>query len=436
MHNKKHDYTHPTKDIQGIKSSQLDGKSFCLCLTGSVAVLNAPILARELMRHGAEVYTVMTKEATDLIQPELLEWATGNPVILDITGKIEHISMAGERENTKGIADMIIVYPASANTIGKIAHGISDTPVTAICMVALGSNTPIVVVPAMHDSMFRNPIVQENIDKLRSKGMHIVNPRLEENKAKVANAEEVLADIFNFLDEHSSQNNQIDDLKGKKFIITAGPSREWIDDVRFISNPSTGRMGIALANSVVSRGGEVCLLLGPTSLQPPDHPKLEVKHPITTQDFITILSEELKQKKFDVLISAAALSDFTPKSSQTGKISSDLSELVVEFKSTPKLIKTARILSEDLIIVGFKAESSLDSNSIVDNAYKRLKDSKIDLMIANSIHPAAQGRGFKSETNEVFIINGDKNVEHVELASKDEIANRIIDHIQQDFLQI
>ncbi|MHA1775460.1 MAG: bifunctional phosphopantothenoylcysteine decarboxylase/phosphopantothenate--cysteine ligase CoaBC [Promethearchaeota archaeon] len=433
MNKQMHNYSHPTKDIQGITSFQLKGMSFCLCLTGSVAVINAPSLARELMKHGAEVFAVMTKKATDFIQAELMEWATGNPVILDITGKIEHVAMAGERENSKGIADMVIVYPSSANSIGKIANGISDTPVTAICMVALGSNTPIILVPAMHDSMFRNQIVQENIEKLRSLGVHIVNPRMEENKAKVATADEVLTEVFDYISKSSFLEQKGNDLLEKKFIITAGPSREWIDDVRFLSNPSTGRMGIALTEAILSRGGEVCLLLGPTSIHPPSHPKLIVKYPISTQDFVNIMTEELSHKTYDVLISAAALSDFTPNKHQSGKISSDISHLVVEFKSTPKLIQIARDLSKDLIILGFKAESSLDFDLIIDHAYQRMQDSKIDLIIANSIHPEAEGRGFKSNTNEVYIINTDKMVEHVQLTSKLEIAHRILDRIKQDF---
>ncbi|MHA1617914.1 MAG: flavoprotein, partial [Promethearchaeota archaeon] len=130
------DDMHPTKDIQGIESDRLKGKTICLCLTGSVAVINAPQVARKLMRQGAEIICVMSQAATELIQPEMMEWSTGNKVILTISGQIEHIAIAGERENTKGLADMVVIYPASANTIGKIAHGLSDTAVTAISMVA------------------------------------------------------------------------------------------------------------------------------------------------------------------------------------------------------------------------------------------------------------------------------------------------------------
>ncbi|WP_457557285.1 bifunctional phosphopantothenoylcysteine decarboxylase/phosphopantothenate--cysteine ligase CoaBC [Candidatus Harpocratesius sp.] len=428
MNNNWQSQTHPTKDIQGITSSKLNGKRFCICLTGSVAVINAPTMARELMRHGAEVFTVMTKEATDLLQAELMEWATGNPVILDITGQIEHISMAGERENSKGFADMIIVYPATANTIGKMANGISDTAVTAIATVALGSKTPMIVVPAMHDSMYKNPIVKENIEKLRSLGVQIVDPRMEENKAKIATAEDVLLSVFDFIGLKTIEQ----DFQNRKILVTAGTTREWIDQVRFLSNPASGRMGIAIAKALVDRGANVVLLLGPSSLKPSPHPKLIVKHPISTQDFVNFASEVLKSGDYDILISAAALADFTPKQTYDGKITSDLEELQINLVSTPKLIQIARNIASKLFIVGFKAESQLEQEKIIENAYKRLKSSNINLIVANSVHPDALDRGFNAISNEVFIINPKKEIKHFKLASKIEIAHHILDCINSE----
>ncbi|UYP45533.1 Coenzyme A biosynthesis bifunctional protein CoaBC [Candidatus Lokiarchaeum ossiferum] len=413
-------HIHPTKDIIGIKSENLQGKTICMCLTGSVAILNAPSIARELMRHGAEVITVMSEEAIKLIQPTLIEWATGNPVITEITGKIEHIATAGERENTKGIADMILICPATGNSIGKISHGISDNPVTAISMVALGSKTPMAIVPAMHDSMFRNPIVQENIQKLKNLGVQVLGPRLEENKAKIAAVDEVVNFVINFFSPNK-------DLIKKKFLITAGPSIEWVDDVRFLSNPSTGKMGIALSEEILSRGGEVTLLKGKSIIKDPLGAK--VVHVESTQNFVDAMLKELDLKKYDYLISTAALADFTPEKRQDKKISSNQQFLDLHLISTPKLISLAREKSPNLYIIAFKAESNLSDSEIIEKAYDRLTTSKANLIVANHAGSSISGKGFGSDTNEVFIIDSQKATTKLELASKRSISKKIIDFL-------
>ena len=421
MENQNH-RAHPTKDITGIKSNQLRGKTICMCLTGSVAILNAPSIARELMRHGAEVTTVMSQEAINLIQPTLIEWATGNPVITEITGNIEHVAIAGEREHTKGIADMILICPVTGNTIGKIAQGISDNPVTAISMVALGSKTPMAIVPAMHDSMFRNPVVQENIQKLKKLDVKVLGPRLEENKAKIAAKEEVVEYVLNFFSPKK-------DLIGKKFLITAGPSIEWIDDVRYLSNPSTGKMGIAFVKEVLSRGGEVTLLKGRTNILTPINTKeIQVE---STVDFVDKMTRELSENHYDVLISTAALADFTPESKMNTKISSDKEFLDLRLRSTPKLISKARQMDEKLFIVAFKAETSLSSEELIEKAHSRLLSSDSNLIIANNVNRDNIGRGFGSDTNEVFVINTDKDVTKLELANKRTIAAKILNIIKQ-----
>jgi phosphopantothenoylcysteine decarboxylase/phosphopantothenate--cysteine ligase len=248
---------HPTKDIKGSESSRLEGITICLCVTGSVSIMDSPHIARKLIRNGAEVITVMSKEAMNLIQPSLFHWSTGNPVITEITGEIEHVSLAGEREGKKGLADLILICPATANTIGKIASGISDTPVTAISMVALGSKiTPLIIVPSMHLSMFQNPFVQRNIRTLEKMDVKFLNPRIEESKAKIATVDDVSSYVLNYFTKKK-------DLKGKNFLITAGPSREWIDNIRFLSNPSSGKTGMAFAKEIVERGGKVTIIYGP-----------------------------------------------------------------------------------------------------------------------------------------------------------------------------
>ncbi|MEO0115506.1 MAG: flavoprotein [candidate division WOR-3 bacterium] len=184
--------SHPSEDIIGTKGSELKNKKIVLGITGSVAAIKSPELARELMRHGATVFPVMTKMAQKIIQPDLLEWATGNPVVLELTGKIEHIGLAT-------MAHLILIAPATANTISKIACGIDDTPVTSVVTVAFGLGKPIFIVPAMHESMFKHPIVEENIHRLRALGCEFIAPEIEEGKAKIASIERIVRTIIDKL---------------------------------------------------------------------------------------------------------------------------------------------------------------------------------------------------------------------------------------------
>ncbi|MHA1721131.1 MAG: bifunctional phosphopantothenoylcysteine decarboxylase/phosphopantothenate--cysteine ligase CoaBC [Promethearchaeota archaeon] len=412
---------HPTKDIKGSLSNKLKGKTICLCVTGSVSIMDSPHIARSLIRHGAEVITVMSADAMKLMQPSLFEWSTGNPVITEITGKIEHISMAGEREGKKGLADLILICPATANTIGKIVSGVSDTPVTAISMVAIGSKTPIIIVPAMHYSMFQNDLVQENINKLKKKfKIKFINPRIEENKAKIATVEEVSSFVLGFF---SSKK----DLEGKRFLITAGPSREWIDNIRFLSNPSSGKTGIAFAKEIIDRGGEITLIYGPGTEKSPFG--ADIIHVNSALDFIEALKTSMNNRHYDVLISTAAIADFTPNKKIDGKISSDKKELQINLNSTPKLIKLARSLDEKLLIVAFKAENNFNEEELIEKAYNRLKSANSDLIVANNVGIKNRNTGFRSDTNEVFVIDGEKHVIHIENSTKLEIASKILDII-------
>ena len=412
---------HPTKDITGTLSSALDRKNICFCVTSSVAIVNSISIARELMRHGAEIQIVMSKEAEGLIQPKMFHWATGNPVITAITGDIEHIYQAGEREHSGGWADLILICPATANTIGKIATGLSDNAVTAIATAALGSRTPLIMVPAMHESMFRNPILLENIEKLKGVGVQFLGPRIEENKAKVAEPEAVVEFICSFLTTKQ-------DYTGMEVLLTVGPSREMIDPARFISNPSTGKMGMALAYELLMRGASVTILNGKSMVSPPLNAR--VISVTSTQEFVTACEHEMATHSYNMLISTAALSDFTPKHIETQKISSDRKELTLELKPTQKLISRARELDENLFIVAFKAESQVDHEKMIENAYRRLLASKVNLIVANSINPLHVNVGFEGNSNEVYVIDAEKQIQHYQLASKSRIAGQLLDYFR------
>ncbi|MFX1573087.1 MAG: bifunctional phosphopantothenoylcysteine decarboxylase/phosphopantothenate--cysteine ligase CoaBC [Promethearchaeota archaeon] len=410
-------FQHPSKDIVESKGTILRGKTICLCLTGSVAVISSPIVARELMRLGAEVISVMSKAATKLINPALMEWATGNKVITKLTGAVEHVYLAGERPRSVGKADLILICPATANTISKIACGIDDTSVTTVVSTAFGSSIPIVIVPAMHESMYRHPILEKNEEKLKEWGIEILGPRLSEGKAKIARVDDIIDRVIDLL---ISEKN----LEGKKILITAGPTREAIDSVRFVSNKSSGKMGIELAKEAAARGANVLLIAGECMAKLPDY--INTKHVVSTDDFIKAVKEEISYNHYDLFISAAAVSDYKPIECINGKISSDsVEELHLDMKLTPKIINVARKKDYNLFIVAFKAETNVSKTELIERAYNRLVKSEADLVVANDI--GRDDIGFSSKYNEVFIIDKKKHITHVERNTKRFIASKILD---------
>ncbi len=414
---KNSNFQHPSKDIVESKGTILRGKTICLCLTGSVAVISAPIIARQLMRLGAEVICVMSKAAAELINPALMEWATGNPIITKLTGAVEHVYLAGERPRGVGKADLILVCPATANTISKIACGIDDTPVTTVVSTAFGSSLPIVIVPAMHESMYNHPILAKNEKELRKAGIDILAPRISEGKAKIAKIDDVIDRVIDLLVAKK-------DLEGKKVLITAGPTREAIDSVRFVSNRSSGKMGIELAKEASARGADVLLIAGKCMVKIPEY--IKTLHVVSTEDFIKTVKDELAYNSYDFFISAAAISDYKPVECIEGKISSDnVQSLQVNMMLTPKIIDVARRKDYNLFIVGFKAETNVSKSELINRAYERLKKSEIDMIVANDI--GRDDVGFASKDNEVFIIDKLKHITHVEKNTKRYIASKIID---------
>ena len=414
---KNNNFQHPSKDIVESKGTILKGKTICMCLTGSVAVISSPIVARELMRLGAEVICVMSKAATELINPTLMEWATGNKVITKLTGAVEHVYLAGERPKSVGKADLILICPATANTISKIACGIDDTPVTTVATTSFGSSIPIVIVPAMHESMYKHPILQENERKLKECGIDILGPRISEGKAKIARIDDIIDRVIDILVLEK-------DYQDKRVLITAGPTREAIDSVRFVSNKSSGKMGIEIAKEAAARGAKVLLIAGKCNVKLPEY--IETIHVVSTDDFITAVKNEISIKSYDFFISAAAISDYKPTKCIEGKISSDnIEEIHLNMKLTPKIINVARKKDYNLFIVAFKAEINKSRTELINKAYDRLVKSDVDLIVANDI--GRDDIGFTSKYNEVYIINKRKHVTHVERNTKRYVASKILD---------
>lgn len=400
---------HPSKDIMFTKSRLLEGKKIALCICGSVAVVKVPELARELMRNGAEVFAVMTPSSQKLISPSLLEWATGNPVVTELTGKIEHVMLG-----SKGGADLILIAPATANTIGKIVAGIDDTPVTSLATTAIGSGIPVLVVPAMHGSMYRHPVVSENIKKLSSIGIRIIPPEFVEDKAKFPEVSEIVEEVFATLSKK--------DLTGTSAIVTAGPTRSYLDSIRYLTNSSSGKMGYAFAREAHARGAKVTLISGPTNLSTPKG--IDTIFVESTEEMLDSVNRALSKEKYHLLVMAAAPLDFAIADRRTGKISSE-SQITFTLKPLPKIVEAARERSKEIFIIGFKAEYGLPREELISKARSRLLDSGMDLVVANDL--SSPLTGFQADTDEVYVIDEKGLVLHIPLSSKREVARRVLD---------
>lgn len=409
---------HPSKTIQGSESEILSGKKVALCISGSVAAVEAPIIARQLMRLGAEVYAVMTPAATKLINPNLIEWATGNEVVTELTGKIEHICLAG---NETEPVDLILVCPATANTISKIACGIDDTPVTTVVTTGFGTGIPIAIVPAMHETMYNHPIVLNHIETLKRFGIHFIGPRIEERKAKIAHIDDIVQKATELILESTTLKH---DMEGLKLLVTAGPTREHLDPVRFITNPSTGKMGVALAVEAQKRGADVILIYGKgtSAIIPYSMKTVEI---INTAQLNEQIDNLLRTGHYDLFICAAAISDYTPEDTANHKIASKQSDLNITLKPTEKCIEIARAADPNVHIIPFKAEHNATTEKLIDCAYNRLQETRSLLICANDVGKPDQG--FESDKNAIHVIDQDKNVITLNLDYKTRIARKILD---------
>ncbi len=405
---------HPSKSIMGTKGRELENKRIILCVCGSVGAVQSPEVARLLMRHGAEVQAVMSPMAQRILHPDLMEWATGNPVVTELTGKIEHVALVGEHSKR---ADLVLVAPATANTISKIACGIDDTTVTSVITTAFGSRTPIIIVPAMHESMYNHPILNENIKKLKTMGVGFVQPRLEENKAKIAESEDILSAVMSILVVKQ-------DLKGLRMLITAGPTIEYLDPVRIMTNKSSGKMGAALANEAFLRGAETTVIYG--FGKPPRLPPVTTIRAETTDQMYTATISELRSKRYDAVFGVAAVADWKLEKPHDHKISTkETKSLNIQLKPTKKIIDQVRRTNPDIFLVAFRAEYNLSRSALINNAYDRLLRAKADMIIANDV--GKKEGGFDAEDNEVFIVDRQKNVTHIPLMAKSEVARKILD---------
>ena len=400
-------HTHPTKWIQNQKSSSLDGKTIVIGVTGSIAAVRVVELSRELIRNGADVYAVTTDASKWIINPCALHYATGNNVITELTGDVEHVKFCG----LKGCANLLLIAPATANTIGKIANGIDDTPVTTFATTALGSDIPIMVVPAMHESMYNHPGVMGNIDKLKSWDISFVGPYFEEGVAKIASNDMIVLNV-----ERAIGNN---DFAGKKVLITGGATAESIDPIRIITNRSSGKTGVELALEAYRRGAEVTIVHR-NQLNIPGINEVYVE---SADQMIDAVLKEL-EKGYDAFISSAAVSDYTFDESPH-KIKSGKDGLSLDLRPTRKLLNEVRNSHPELVITGFKAETGVTVDELILRAENLQQKYSLDFVVANDVDKMGMG----SETNEVYIMVSDNtNPLHVS-GSKRLIASKLLDKL-------
>ena len=354
---------HPSEEIYCEKSTKLRGKTVIMGITGSIAAVECFGTIRELIRHGADVYPVLTPEALKLVTPDALEFASGHRPVTDLTGRTEHITMMAARS-----ADLLLISPATANTVSKIANGIDDTPVTSMATVAVGAGIPIAIAPAMHDSMYRNPAVAENIERLKSWGISFIGPRRDGVRAKVASKDEVVAWTFKILSR--------DFFHGKRLLVIGGRSEEPIDSMRIITNRSTGMMSVELAKRAFERGADVELWMGGCSVELPDY--------IPTRRFETVsdLVSMVEGIDHDAVLVPAALADFAPHDIASGKIPSD-EGFGLELDPVPKVLPLIR--GRCGVVIGFKAESGLTRQGLVDRARSRLELYDLAAVVANDV---------------------------------------------------
>jgi len=381
---------HPSLDIVSSHGIELSEKRIVLCVAGSVAAYKAIELARLLMRHGADVTCVTSNAATKLIQPDYFKWATGNEVITKLTGELEHIRLADYNKS-----DLVIVYPATANTLGKLANGIDDTPISTVLTVGFGSKIPILMCLAMHDSMYENLAVKKNIQFLKNK-IEFIFPQIIEGKAKASEPEDVLEYVLKKFGFSSA-------LKNKKVLMTAGPTIEHIDPVRVITNQSTGKTGLSLASELISAGAKVTLVYGPGEEKPPKGAK--IINVLSSKEMFNAVKRELK-KKFDIVIMTAAVADYIPKNPSKKKIKSLKNEIKISLKKAPKIIDQIKKFQKNVLLVGFKAETNLTKNQLIKSAQKKLKESSSDMIVANDIGSSRYKKN--PQNNQVIIVDSER----------------------------
>ena len=391
----------------------LNGREIVLGVTGGIAAYKAAEFVRLLIKAGANVHVVMTKNAQEFVKPLTFQTLSGNPVTTDLFSliedeKISHIALAD-------LAELIIILPATANIIGKIANGMADDFLSTMVMA---SKAPVLFVPSMNVNMWENKILQKNIETLFEKGYHFIEPGEGElachwyGKGRLAGLHEVMEKIEDLLTPK--------DLIGEKILITAGPTQEPIDPVRFITNPSTGKMGFALAKIARRRGAEVILVTGPTSLPAPSG-GINFLPVRTAEEMREVVLTHMEG--CSVVIKAAAVSDYRPKMISQKKIKKGNSDYIMALERTKDILEELGKKKGNRILVGFAAETE----DLIDNARKKLLEKNLDFIVVNDV--TKPDAGFGVDTNQVKILFPSGEVRDLPLMLKEDLSQNILDEV-------
>ncbi len=394
----------------------LKGKTVILGISGSIAAYKIASLASALVKQHCEVHVIMTKNATNFIHPITFETLTGNKCLVDTFDRnfqysVEHVSIAKK-------ADAVLVAPATANVIAKMAHGLADDMLTT---TILACQCPMIVAPAMNTRMFRNPIVQDNIKILKSFGMEVIDPATgylacgDTGEGKMPEPELLLEYLKKALVEKK-------DLEGLHVLVTAGPTQEAIDPVRYLTNHSTGKMGYSIAKAAAMRGAKVTLVSGPTKLAPP--PFAEIVNVISAEDMYREVTA--RASKQDIIIKAAAVADYRPATVAEEKVKKKDHDMSIALERTKDILAyLGEHKKEGQFLCGF----SMETENMLENSTRKLEKKNVDMIVANNLK--VKGAGFGTDTNVVTIITK-KGGEALPCMSKEEVAGQILDAIMRE----
>ena len=391
----------------------LEGKKIILGITGSIAAYKAATLVSMLIKRKANVHVIMTQNATKFISPLTFETLSGNKVHTDTFDlspdhKVHHITLVKD-------CDIFLIAPATANIIAKIIHGISDDMLTS---TFIACHSLRMISPAMNTFMYENPINQDNISLCNKYGIKVIEPasgRLacgDSGKGKMPEPEFILEEIIHEIGYKK-------DLKGKKILITAGPTQESLDPVRYITNHSTGKMGYAIAKVAANRGANVILVSGPVNIPPPNH--VTLINIITAKDMLEVIKKEANN--CDIIIKAAAVADFRPKNYSENKIKKKEEQTTIELEKTDDILKyLGENKKEGQILIGF----SMETTNVVDNSKQKLVKKNLDMIVANNLKE--KGAGFGTDTNLVTFITS-KETKQLPLMSKEKVGDELFNEI-------
>lgn len=397
-------------------------KHIVLGVTGGIAAYKILDVASRLRKLGYGMNTIMTKNATEFVQPLAFQTITNNYVVTDTferpyTWDVEHIALAKK-------ADVMLIAPATANIIGKVAHGIADDMLSTTVMAARGK---VIFAPAMNTAMYENPIVQENIAYLKEKGYLFIAPDAgwlacgDKGSGKLPAPEKIVEYVVDILEKEEDQNQEVErDLEGKHILVTAGPTIEAIDPFRYITNHSSGKMGYAIAEDAAKRGAEVILVSGQTALEcPANVRRINVR---STEEMYEAVHKHFEWA--DAVIKSAAVSDYRPKEASTHKIKKTGDNLILELVPNPDILKSLGERKTHQILVGFAAETQ----NVVEYAEDKIRKKNLDFIVANNI--AKAGAGFKGDTNIATIIERDGTMTEYKQMYKTELGNVILDKLK------